>query len=77
MVTKTLTITEEAYNLLASGKLDGESFSEEIKRTFSTKKKKSLADLFGILSNKEAERMRTDLKEIRAMDIKLLKKRLA
>ncbi len=77
MVTKTLTITEEAYRMLASGKLRDESFSEEIKRVFSTRKKKSLADLFGILSNKEAERMRTGLKEIKAMDIKLLKKRLA
>ncbi len=77
MATKTLTITEEAYNLLASSKLNDESFSEGIKRVLSSKKKKSLADLFGILSNEEAEEMRRDLHNVREVGIKLLKKRLA
>jgi predicted CopG family antitoxin len=76
MATKTLTITEEAYDLLAANKLHGESFSKEISRVFSRKSRKTLMDLFGILSDKEADKMRTDLARIRKMNIELLDERL-
>lgn len=38
MVTKTLTIMEDAYELLKSAKRDDESFSDVIRREFSSKK---------------------------------------
>ena len=45
MVTKTITVTEDAYNLLADNKLDNESFSGELKRILTTRRKKSLMDI--------------------------------
>ena len=44
MPTKTITITEEAYNRLANEKADGESFTEVIKRISARGK---LSDCFG------------------------------
>ncbi len=76
MTTKTLTIMEDAYNLLADNKLEDESFSEEIRRVFSTKKAKKLSDFFGILSEKEGEEMLKDLRRIKSEEIKLTKKKL-
>ncbi|MBI2664213.1 antitoxin VapB family protein [Candidatus Woesearchaeota archaeon] len=76
MATKTLTITEDAYNILAASKFRDESFSQEIKRVFARKNRKTLMDLFGILSNKEAAKMRNDLERIRKMNIELLDERL-
>tara|TARA_Y100000310_G_C20582966_1_gene763922 strand:- start:844 stop:1089 length:246 start_codon:yes stop_codon:yes gene_type:complete len=49
MATKTLTITENAYGLLKSRKIDGESFSEEIVRLFSRKSDREPLDFFGII----------------------------
>ena len=62
MSTKTITITEEAYQALAARKGTHESFSEVIKRTF---KKTSLMDLAGILSNSEADELRRHVAERR------------
>ena len=50
MATKTLSITEEAYERLSSKKRGKESFSEVINRITN---KKSLLDFVGILSDKE------------------------
>jgi predicted CopG family antitoxin len=75
MATKTLTITEDAYNLLANNKLENESFSKEITRLFSEKKKRPLSDFFGILSDIDGESMKRDLEKYRALDIKLEKTR--
>ncbi|HLC65177.1 MAG TPA: antitoxin VapB family protein [Candidatus Nanoarchaeia archaeon] len=76
MATKTLTIMEDAYNLLLNNKMESESFSEEIRRILSKKRKTNLRDYFGILTDNEAEGMKRDLKRIRAMNIELLQKRL-
>ena len=62
MATKTVTITEEAYNLLKSVKKDSESFTDAIVRVA---KKDSLLKLVGILSTGEAERMREHIKDAR------------
>jgi len=62
MATKTLTITEEAYNLLKNVKKDSESFTDAIVRVT---KKDALQKLVGILSNREAERMRKHIKDSR------------
>lgn len=76
MATKTVTITEDAYSLLAGHKLEDESFSEEIRRIFSKKNVKELSDFFGILSDKEGEDMLNELERIRTADINLLRKRI-
>ncbi len=75
MATKTLTITEDAYTMLKNKKMKDESFSEEITRLLSAKRKKSLMDFFGILTEEEGEGMLNDLKAIKEMNIKLLKER--
>jgi len=77
MSTKTLTIMEDAYKLLAGNKLENESFSEEIRRMFSKKKSKKLIDFFGVLSKETGEAMKKDLKRIRKEQMKLTKQRLS
>jgi len=44
---KTITISEEAYNMLASLRGEGESFTEVIKRTVKGLKGKPLSDFAG------------------------------
>lgn len=58
MTTKTITITEDAYRLLAREKNKDESFSELIKREFG--KKRDLMEFVGLwedISDKEADEM--------------------
>lgn len=50
MVTKTITITEKAYQLLARNKLPNESFSQEITREFGIKTR-SILEFAGIMSD--------------------------
>ncbi len=76
MATKTLTITESAYNLLTGQKLAQESFSEEITRIFSTRKPRKLADYFGLLSEKEGDDILKALEHKRTVNRELLKKRI-
>lgn len=76
MVTKTLTITEDAYGLLKNNKLESESFSEEIKRLLSPGKKRNLSDYFGILSEEEGAKIELALKKKRAINLKHVKGRL-
>jgi len=75
MATKTLTITEDAYTILKNNKMKDESFSQEITRLLSNKRKKSLMDFFGILSNEEGEGMLEALEEKRKINIQLMKER--
>lgn len=53
MAVKTITITEDAYNLLARAKAEGESFTELFKRTFT--RKKTIAEIGGYLGTNETE----------------------
>ncbi len=62
MATKTLTITTDAYDYLATAKYGNESFSDVIIRTF---KRASPRDLIGVLSHREAEELRTVIQELR------------
>jgi len=61
MATKTISITEEAYEALIREKIDKESFTETILRI--TKKSGKLSDSFGAwkMTDEEAEKMRSDL----------------
>ncbi|MBI4140660.1 antitoxin VapB family protein [Candidatus Woesearchaeota archaeon] len=62
MATKTITITEEAYGLLASRKDTEDSFSDAIKKHF---KKESLLSLVGTLTSQEAKELRIHVAERR------------
>jgi predicted CopG family antitoxin len=62
MGVKTITVTEEAYKLLAREKKEDESFSQVIKRL--TRDRGKLSDSFGAwkMSDKEAEEMFSSLR---------------
>ena len=76
MVTKTLTITEEAYILLRGAKVKDESFSEGIIRLFSQKRKRPLTDFFGIISEEDGQEMLDDLNKKKEIQTALHKERL-
>lgn len=56
MAHKTLTISEEAYGALAELKIEGESFTELIKRITTPLKKKRLSDFAGKLDDDQFEK---------------------
>ena len=74
MSTKTLTITKEAYELLALQKQKNESFSEVIVRTYSPNK--ALWNLVGLLSDKEADSLEGRIQENRKAFAKSMNERL-
>ncbi|MBI3031911.1 antitoxin VapB family protein [Candidatus Woesearchaeota archaeon] len=76
MATKTLTITEDAYNLLKTQKLADESFSEEISRLLSEKKKGSIWNYYGILSEEDGQAIMDHYLERKKGNIIEAKKRL-
>ena len=67
MATKTLTVTEEAYNRLASKKKENESFSDVINRITN---KKSVLEFAGILSKKSADEIEKNMEKNRSLSIK-------
>ena len=72
MATKTITVTEEAYNRLARLKKENESFSEIITRVTSHAR---LKDFFGILSKESADRLERAIEEGRKEHAQLHEKR--
>lgn len=62
MGTKNISISDEAYRRLASLKHENESFSLVITRLTG---KKSLADIFGVLTTIEVDRLERNIKKIR------------
>ena len=76
MGTKTLTIMEDVYELLVKNKRDEESFSGELRRLFSERKKRDLRELFGIISENEGELILKDLEMIRERNTALLKEQI-
>ena len=62
MATKTISITEEAYERLKMKKEKNESFTDVINRVTG---KRSIMELAGILSNEEGEKLEKYIKERR------------
>ena len=62
MATKSITITNVAYEKLAMFKESKESFSDVINKLTS---KYSLLNLIGILSKKDADELESNIKELR------------
>ena len=62
MATKTITITEEAYNKLKVRKKGNESFSEVINRIAPFT---DWSDFAGVLSKKSADKLEESIKELR------------
>ncbi len=73
MSTKTISVTDEAYDILNSKKEATESFSEVIVRLSG---KKSLASFAGILSQESADAIEKDIKEMRRVHQNLHQPRL-
>lgn len=70
MATKTISITEEAYERLKSRKKENESFSEIIKKITN---KRSLLEIAGMLSEREANKVEKEIKNIREISNKKVK----
>lgn len=70
MATKTLTITEDAYERLHAMKEEGESFSEVIRRITS---KVKLADFAGILSDEETKMVKERIGKMRKLSSQRMK----
>lgn len=62
MAVKTITVTQDAYEALKSLKDPQESFSEAILRI---KRKRSMKDFIGILSNESAAELERTIKDMR------------
>ncbi len=76
MSTKTISIMDDAYNLLVLNKMQNESFSDVIRRIF--QKKISLMDLAGSLKSvgkKDAENMKRDIMILREKSTRELYKK--
>ena len=71
MSTKTITITDEAYNRLKSTKSEDESFTETIIRLTNND---PLSALVGLLTKKEADEMRELIKSSRETTEERIKK---
>ncbi len=75
MVTKTLTITDDAYRILKLNKREGESFSQTIQRVLGAKKNEGFKKLIGLLTPEEGDLLQKDLAMFKKMDIELQEKR--
>jgi len=73
MATKTVSITDEAYDILKAKKEEAESFSEVIIRLSG---KKKLASFAGVLSKKTADAIEEEMGKVRYMHRNLHKRRL-
>jgi len=71
MATKTISITEEAYERLSTKKLGSESFSEVINRITN---KTSLLAFSGLLNINEAESIKEKIRKSRALSKKRMRK---
>jgi len=71
MATKTISITEEAYERLRTRKEKNESFTDVINRVTG---KRDIMELAGILSNEDAEQMKNHIQDMRARSRKRMER---
>lgn len=77
MATKTITITEDAYDVLKSRKLPDESFSEVIKRVVGEKRDiMRHAGAWKHIPDEEIEEMKNNIKELRRKSTEAALKRV-
>lgn len=77
MATKNISITENAYKILAMRKGENESFSKVIIREMGKKgNTKNLMEFFGVLSKKSAEAIEKSIEESRKIHREMHKKRV-
>lgn len=62
MGTKTISIMDDAYEILKKNKRKGESFSDVIRRTFP---RKNIMRFAGLWKNVDTEKMKKDIQELR------------
>lgn len=74
MVTKTITVTKDAYERLKALKRPDESFSQEITRM--TGGSQDIMRFAGILTDEEGEQMLSAIKKMRKESDEQLKRRL-
>lgn len=67
MGTKTISIMDDVYGMLKANKLENESFSDEIRRILTKRKRNDLSEFFGIISDKEGKEMLEIVRKRRAM----------
>ena len=76
MVTKTITVTKDAYEQLKALKRPEESFSEEIKRiTGGSQDVMRFAGILSDLSDKDIEEMKQSIRELRKRSVNRLRER--
>ena len=73
MVTKTITVTEEAYNALKALKAQRESFSKTIIRV---SKRKPLSSFYGILGRESGGKFEKNILNFRKKHAELYKSRI-
>ena len=76
MVTKTITVTKDAYEQLKALKKSGESFSETIKRVAGSKQDiMRFAGILSDISDKDIEEMKQSIRELRKRSVNRLRER--
>ena len=66
MAHKTLTISEEAYDMLAELKKEGESFTDLIKRITAPLRKKKLSEFAGMIKDEEFAKAALEIRHLKS-----------
>ncbi len=73
MAHKTLTISEEAYEMLAELKKEGESFTELIKRITAPLRKKKLSEFAGMIKDEKFKKAALEIRHLKSTRLNRVK----